>query len=379
MLSSGSCAGSPEPGWLVLSTRSILHLRLGKYGNEWGSSGGETAGEGPLADFCRRTTPHFEVHAGGAFLDLSGTVRLYGPGLDGAAHVSSLASNVGPVQAAGEAPTRLSARLASWYAARFGGGILAVRPDQVAAFLRPVPVRFLPGRKSIIDRLRQLGVRSLGDLQVIPRDLLRSVFGEAGGGMVEEAWGREWPPPGLREDGSPSYSSRFTLVAGVRLRCPLSEESVVTSLLRGLAVRALTQCPGGPVSRGRWRLTVFWPEGKSAHSSLKGGTHPGWNSWVGLLDLLWSRLQQRRKGLLGLELAAGPLGLPPLAQGHLFPADVSDRRLAEAVRLARHLSCKGLGTASEELSRARGAVWYGPGEGLAKGGRGLVDGGRSER
>ena len=112
-----------------MSPRSILHLRLGKFAEKWGSSGGSTANEGPLADFCRQTTPHWEINTSGVFLDLSGTVRLYGAGLDGAVHVSRMAFGVGQVLAAGEAPTRLSARLASWYAARAGGGVLAIRPD----------------------------------------------------------------------------------------------------------------------------------------------------------------------------------------------------------------------------------------------------------
>ena len=356
-----------------MSRRSILHLRLG---------GGRGRREkeplnDALADFCRRTTPVWEPGPAGAYLDISGTSRLYGNGLDGAALVSGLARQHGFVRSAGTGPTRLSARLASWYAARAGGGVLSIRHDQVSSFLRPVPVRFLTGGSPVIYRLRQLGVRTLGDLQVVPRNLLRSVFGGAGVALADEAWGREsaitcgW--------GRDDKAAGPILVAGVRLPRPVSRETVVSALLRGLAVRALTRCPGGPVSRGRWRLTAFWPENVTGQSTVRGAEDRGLNCWLALVDLLWNRLPERRKGVLGLELAAGPPESAAMRQGELYPVDVADRRLAEAVRRARTVSEAGLGLACEDQLRRLGAVWYGEGEDPRPGGRGLVDGGRSSR
>lgn len=368
MWSSGSCADSPERDGPGLSRKSILHLRLGNHGHEWGNGAAEGGPEGPLADFCRRTTPLWEPTPGGAFLDLTGTERLYGSGIDGAERIVQLASAVGGVQAAGEAPTRLAARLASWMVARIGGGALAILPDQVAAFLQPVPVHFLSGRKTVADRLRKLGVRNLGDLQIIPRDLLRSIFGPTSCWMIDEAWGRETGAPEVVGTLTGADSSGPELVVGVRMSRPVSSEAVISSLLRGLAVRALTLCPTGAASRGHWRLTVFWPEGRSSQASAKGPVQSGWSNWLGLVDHLWTMLPIRRKGLLVMELAAGAaMGgqLADLSQGCLFSTDESDRRLAEAVQRSRARFEPGVGTASEELSRALGAVWFGPGEAVA--------------
>jgi hypothetical protein len=89
----------------------------------------------------------------------------------------------------------------------------------------------------------------------------------------------------------------------------------------------------------------------------------GLNCWLALVDQLWKRLPDRRKGVLGLELAAGPLESSVARQGELFPADMADRRLADAVRRARTISEVGLGLACDGLLREPGAVWYGEEQG----------------
>lgn len=358
-----------KPG---LSSRSVLHLRLPAADREAVGTIPATS----LADFCRRTTPYWEISSRGAFLDLTGTERLYGRGIDGAAFVSRLAldslgpnllpeNNHGP-WAAGAAPTRLAAGLASLMAARSGGGVLAVLPDQVSVFMKPFPVGYLPARRSVVNRLRQLGVRTLGDLQVVPRNLLGSVFGSDAQRLVDEALGfGNGVVTGDQKAGSASASD-MELVVGVRLPRPVSCNRLVTALCRGMAVRALTCCPGSPASRGRWRLTARWAEGSRDSVTAPGPRTPGWQSWHGLVDLLWKKLPLRRQGLLGAELRAeSPGGIPP-RQGSLFAACEADGRLEDVLRLSGKQATARLGPASEGLLVTRGAVWYGPGAGMSK-------------
>jgi len=354
---------------------SILHLRPAGRQSPTPAAGRT----GPLADFCRRTTPAWEWTPEGIYLDLTGTERLYGRGLDGAANISRLARDFGAEGAAGTAPTRLAARLASLSAARAGGGVLAVVPAQVAVFLQSFSVDFLPGRRSVISRLAQLGVRTLGDLQVVPRALLLSVFGPAGCLLADEAWGR---PTGFRSPDAPAGEGGVpapALVVGVRLARPAASETVGAALRSGLAVRALTLCPAGPTSRGRWSLCGIWPQGRFATPLVRPPDHPGWKSWLHLVELLWRRLPARRQGFVGLELRAERAATGPFPQGNLFPADEADCRLADVMRRSRLTSGSSLGCAVEDLLATWGAVWYGPGTALPKPGRGLVDGGGSAR
>jgi len=354
-----------------MARQSILHLRV---------SGAELRSESrlqaestsaPLAEFCSRTTPAWELTPGGAYLDLTGTERLYGRGVDGAARIVGRARAAGPVQAAGTAPTRLAARLASWCAVRSGGGILAVLPAHVADFLGIYPVDFLPGERSVIRRLRQLGVRTLGDLQIFPKDLLRSVFGDRGTRLADEAWGRSTEIHAPGETRSSTNPSSLQLVVGVRLARPVSSFAIVSALRRGLSVRAMTLCQGSPGLRGRWRLTAIWPEGGAASSWITGPDHSGWKSWFGLVEYLWEKLPSRRKGLLGFELAAYPPSPGLASQGHLFPDDEADSRLAEVMRRSRLGSGPWLAPACEDLLGVWGVEWYGPGAGMSKPGQGF--------
>jgi hypothetical protein len=366
-----------KPG---VTSRSVLHLRLSEADREGGGRGPAPILSDSLADFCRRTTPHWEMSSRGVFLDLTGTERLYGRGIDGATFVSRLAldnlgpnlqpeNNRGPL-AAGTGPTRLAAGLASLIAARSGGGILAVFPEQVSAFLQPFPVGFLPARRSVVNRLRQLGVRTLGDLQVIPRNLLGSVFGSDGRRLADEALGLGIGVVAEDKKTASDSASGQELVVGVRLPRPVSCDRLVTALCRGMAVRALTCCSGSPASRGRWRLTARWAEGSRDSAAAAGPRTPGWQSWYGLVDLLWQRIPQRRQGLLGAELRAESPGKVPPRQGSLFAACEADGRLEDVLRLSGKQTTARLGPASEGLLVSRGAVWYGPGAGMSKSGQG---------
>jgi hypothetical protein len=349
-----------------MAPRSILHLRF------FGPDSKEPAEKsGALAELCRRITPTWVLKPHGAYLDLTGTERMYGRGLDGLEHVSLLARDVGGIRATGAGPTRLAARLASLTASRSGGGLFSVTPGMASVFLQAFPVEFLPASYSITRRLHQLGVRTLGDLQIVPPDLLKAIFGESGRRLAREAWGR---PSGLSQTGPGTKGGEnlpLELVVGVGLSRPISSAPVGSALRRGLAVRALTWCPGGPGSRGKWRLTGFWPEGRRGSTTVRGPANPGWQSWLGLVELLWLRLPHRRKGLVGLELRAQPEVEAYPSQGNLFPDDEADCRLAEAMRRVRLGSGSSVGSASENLLSGWGAVWYGPAGDRSKSGQGF--------
>ncbi len=115
-----------------------------------------------------------------AYLDVTGTGRLYGPPLR-AAHIlhermktaTSLNCSIGI------AASRLVAKISSDQAKP--NGVLYVVPGQEAAYLAPLDVRKVPGVGKVTERnLHAYGIRKVGDLAQLDQDFLERTFGKWG-------------------------------------------------------------------------------------------------------------------------------------------------------------------------------------------------------
>ena len=85
----------------------------------------------------------------------------------------------GLTASAGVAANMFVAKIAS--DARKPDGLCVVRPDQVMAFIRPLPVIKIPGIGRVTDaELRKLGVRTVADLEQRPLAFLEEHFGKFG-------------------------------------------------------------------------------------------------------------------------------------------------------------------------------------------------------
>jgi DNA polymerase-4 len=85
----------------------------------------------------------------------------------------------GLTASAGVAANMFVAKIAS--DARKPDGLCVVRPEQVMAFIRPLPVLRIPGIGRVTDaRLRQFGIRTVADLEKKPLEFLESEFGKFG-------------------------------------------------------------------------------------------------------------------------------------------------------------------------------------------------------
>ena len=126
-----------------------------------------------------------------AFLDVTGSRRLFG---DGPAVAASLRARIADELAlacsVGVAPTKLLAKLASEAAkpratpsgVRPGPGVVEVPPGGELGFLHPLPVQALWGvGPATLERLRRLGVGTVGDLARIPLDVLVAALGQSAG------------------------------------------------------------------------------------------------------------------------------------------------------------------------------------------------------
>jgi DNA polymerase-4 len=126
-----------------------------------------------------------------AYIDVTGTERLYGPPLR-AAHLLhervKAATNLNC--SIGISAARLVAKISSDQAKP--NGILWVLPGSEAAFLAPLDVRKVPGVGKVTERnLHQLGVRKVGDLTKLDEGFLEKRFGKWGLALAGKAKGQD--------------------------------------------------------------------------------------------------------------------------------------------------------------------------------------------
>jgi DNA polymerase-4 len=126
-----------------------------------------------------------------AFLDVTGTERLFGPAVDIAVSIRArIRSELGLRCSVGVAGVKFLAKLASEAAKPRadlrgvveGPGVFVIEDGQELDFLRPLPIESLWGvGPATATRLRRLGVTTVGDLMLVPEDGLRGAVGKAHG------------------------------------------------------------------------------------------------------------------------------------------------------------------------------------------------------
>jgi DNA polymerase-4 len=145
-----------------------------------------------------------------AYLDVTGTERLYGPPLR-AAHIlheriktaTSLNCSIGI------ASSRLVAKISSDQAKP--NGVLWIIPGHEAAFLAPLDVRKVPGVGKVTEKnLHALGIRKVGDLANLDDAFLEQRFGKWGLALAGKSRGLDaggWFDTEIGEDVGPKSIS----------------------------------------------------------------------------------------------------------------------------------------------------------------------------
>ncbi|MFT4113824.1 DNA polymerase IV [Silvibacterium sp.] len=94
---------------------------------------------------------------------------------------------------AGVAPNKFLAKIASDW--RKPDGLFVIQPDEVEAFLEPLPVGRIPGVGKVMEtRLRQLGLATVGDLRRLGPGELEERFGKYGARLYELSRGIDHNP-----------------------------------------------------------------------------------------------------------------------------------------------------------------------------------------
>ena len=139
-------------------------------------------------------TPHVEpLSLDEAFLDVSGSKRLFGEGREIAAKIRERVKTQERITCSvGIASSKFIAKLASGRCKP--DGMLEIHDDRVLTFLHPLPVGELWGvGPKTNEELQRLGLRTVGEIANTPLETLKRALGEgAGESLYELAWGRDF-------------------------------------------------------------------------------------------------------------------------------------------------------------------------------------------
>jgi len=145
-----------------------------------------------VATILAKYTPIVEMASiDEAYLDLSGTEKLFGPPL-AAAHalLSEITRTTSLPCSGGLAATRLVAKVASDQAKP--RGLLFVAPGAEANFLAPLSVRRIPGIGKVTEAaLNGLGIEKVGQLAAVPIEKLEEAFGQWGSALFRKSRGED--------------------------------------------------------------------------------------------------------------------------------------------------------------------------------------------
>jgi DNA polymerase-4 len=145
-----------------------------------------------------------------AYLDMTGTERLYGPPLRAAHRLHERMREATRLNCSiGIAASRMLAKVASDQAKP--NGVLWVLPGCEASFLAPLDVRKIPGVGKVTEKnLNAIGIRKVGDLARLDQTFLERRFGQWGLALAGKAQGLDaggWYDGEIGEDEGPKSIS----------------------------------------------------------------------------------------------------------------------------------------------------------------------------
>ncbi|MEC9466658.1 MAG: DNA polymerase IV [Myxococcota bacterium] len=280
----------------------------------------------------RRFTPEVEgLSLDEAFLDVTGSRKLFGDGLAIASQIkSTILAETGLIASAGVAPSKFVAKIASDLDKP--DGLRVVEPEDVVGFLAPLPIERMWGVGKVgAERLHRIGVHTIGDLAAIDGVLLERELGSSAAGFRALAKGID-----TREVvvGSPAKSigAEVTFDADIADREVLEKHLLAKALK--VAARLSEKGISGRVVTLKFKYNDF--QQKTLRTTLR---EPVWDG-----DSIF---EAARKLLVGVNLSHKPLRLIGVSvsdlggagQAVLFP-DLKKKRGEALQRLADSVTDK---------------------------------------
>ncbi|MCY2928100.1 MAG: DNA polymerase IV [Planctomycetota bacterium] len=279
-------------------------------------------------DVCRQYTCGLETFLDEAYGDAGGMERLYGtPMALGRALQRRVIEEVGLAVSVGLASNRMLAKLAGESVKP--RGVACVPPGEEEAFVAPLGVEKLPGVGGATEQvLKDLNIRTAGELRALPLEFLRSMFGRRGEALYERCRGRDVGAD-IAPDRPPRTISRETAFAK-----PTTDRQEVRAMLAYLLDRAMGALREKKLLARRVGVYIRYDDGASpeAAAAMPGGatgaTGEAFAVAAGLLEQLFARRVALRQ--VGVVLSSFS---PASGEGLLFeaPSHEKHRRLDQAV------------------------------------------------
>lgn len=267
-----------------------------------------------LADFSPLVEP---VSVDEAFVDLTGTERLFGSPLEAVRQIKErIRRETGLGASAGLAPNKFLAKVASEL--EKPDGLVVVPPGGEAGFLASLPVERIWGVGRVTAKaLRDLGIATVGQLQGLPRSVLVRRFGKHGEDLHDLAFGRDERP--VEPFGVPkSVGAEETFDANVR------DPERLKTTLRAHAERVAAELREGGFAAARVTLKLRLAPFETHTRSVTGEpTQDG------------LELYRRAVALLEREGVTRPVRLIGLSASRLGPAGVGQLDLLDPAALRR--------------------------------------------
>ncbi len=218
------------------------------------------------------TTPLVEpLSIDEAFLDVSGLGHVSGTPVEIAVRLRrEVGERAGLPITVGVARTKFLAKVASRVAKP--DGLLVVPPERELAFLRPLPVERLWGVGEVTaGKLRERGIRTVGEIAALEQSLLVGMLGQASGRHLSALARNLDPRPVQVGRRRRSIGAQHAL--GTRVRAPAEIDAMLAALVDRVArrLRAGERCARTVVLRLRFAdfsratrsHTLPWPTDRS--------------------------------------------------------------------------------------------------------------------
>jgi protein ImuB len=149
------------------------------------------AAQAALCDAAESFSPRVEDGGNGvAYLDLEGRSALFASESQLANALAQQAIHLGLAAHVGVAGSKVAAGLA----ARNGGGVIVIPPGEEWSFLAPAPVATLEPSTELSATLQRWGIRTIGELAVLPTHAVGARLGPEGVQLVRRARGEDECP-----------------------------------------------------------------------------------------------------------------------------------------------------------------------------------------